>query len=56
MDIGLERVQAVVDDINNDYPGRAAGFVVDLEDQSAVKKLPADVVATFGKIDIIVVR
>ncbi|TPX35655.1 hypothetical protein SmJEL517_g01968 [Synchytrium microbalum] len=54
VDIGEDRVNAVVAEINTEYPGRAAGFVVDVSDSAALKRLPGDVVKRFGQIDILV--
>jgi 3-oxoacyl-[acyl-carrier protein] reductase len=53
VDIGVARVQAVVDDIIA-AGGSASGFVVDLSDPAAIDQLVADVVAAFGGIDILV--
>jgi 3-oxoacyl-[acyl-carrier protein] reductase len=53
VDLGSDRVKAVVDEIN-DAGGDAAGFVTDVSDPAQIHKLVDDVVAQFGGIDILV--
>lgn len=55
VDLGADRVQAVVDEIRGAHGDAAAiGLVVDLADPEQIKKLVADVVAGLGGIDVIV--
>ncbi|MGD9702506.1 MAG: SDR family NAD(P)-dependent oxidoreductase [Acidimicrobiia bacterium] len=55
VDIGAERVLAVVDEIRGAHGDDAAeGFVVDVADAAALKQLVADVVERFGGLDIVV--
>jgi 3-oxoacyl-[acyl-carrier protein] reductase len=53
VDIGADRVAAVVDEIVANG-GSAHGFVTDISVLEAIERMVADVVATFGGIDIVV--
>jgi 3-oxoacyl-[acyl-carrier protein] reductase len=53
VDLGTDRVAAVVDEIVA-AGGTAHGFVTDMSVPEAIERLVADVVATFGGIDIVV--
>ncbi len=53
VDLGADRVQAVVDEIAS-AGGEAAGFVTDVSDPAQLHRLVDDVVARFGGIDILV--
>src|SRR5580765_1037540 len=53
VDLGSDRVNAVVDEIN-DAGGEAVGFVTDVSDPAQIHKLVDDVVAQLGGIDILV--
>ena len=53
VDLGADRVQAVVDEITS-AGGEAAGFVTDVSDPAQIHRLVDDVVARFGGIDILV--
>jgi 3-oxoacyl-[acyl-carrier protein] reductase len=53
VDLGADRVQAVVDEITG-AGGVALGFAVDVTDVAALDRLVADVTAAFGGIDIVV--
>jgi NAD(P)-dependent dehydrogenase (short-subunit alcohol dehydrogenase family) len=54
----VARSQATVDgaaaDVAKQVPGKAKGFVCDTTDAVSVKKMVADVIATFGRVDILV--
>ncbi|MEO5723048.1 MAG: SDR family NAD(P)-dependent oxidoreductase [Ilumatobacteraceae bacterium] len=55
VDIGAERVLAVVDEIRTAHgPEAASGFVCDVGDLVALKELVAGVVGAFGGIDVLV--
>jgi 3-oxoacyl-[acyl-carrier protein] reductase len=53
VDLGADRVQAVVDEITS-AGGEAAGFVTDVSDPAQIHRLVDDVVSRFGGIDILV--
>ncbi len=55
VDLGRDRVQAVVDEIVGAHGADAAiGLVVDLADHEQIKKLVVDVVAAFGGVDVVI--
>lgn len=55
VDLGRDRVQAVVDEIHGAHGADAAiGLVVDMADPAQIKQLVADVVAAFGGVDVVV--
>jgi 3-oxoacyl-[acyl-carrier protein] reductase len=55
VDLGGERVFAVVDEISAAHGASACeGYVVDVANHGALKQLVSDVVATFGRLDIVV--
>jgi 3-oxoacyl-[acyl-carrier protein] reductase len=55
VDLGGERVLAVVDEIRAAHgPDSCDGYVVDVADHAALKQLVADVVARFGRLDIVI--
>ena len=47
-------LDAAAADVARQAPGRAKGFVCDTTDDASVKKMVADVVAAFGRVDILV--
>src|SRR3954468_21809364 len=53
IDLGAERVQAVVDEIT-EAGGTAQGWVLDVSDQAAVERVVGEVRGAFGPIDILV--
>jgi 3-oxoacyl-[acyl-carrier protein] reductase len=53
VDLGADRVQAVVDEITG-AGGTAQGWVLDVSDQDAVGRVVGEVRAAFGPIDILV--
>jgi 3-oxoacyl-[acyl-carrier protein] reductase len=53
VDLGADRVQAVVDEING-AGGTAQGWVLDVSDPAAVERTVGEIRATFGPIDILV--
>ncbi len=47
-------VDAAASDVSKQVPGKAKGFVCDTTDDASVKKMVADVIAAFGRVDILV--
>ena len=47
-------LDAAAADVMRQAPGRAKGFVCDTTDDAGVKKMVADVIAAFGRVDILV--
>lgn len=55
VDLGSDRVQAVVDEIVEVYGvDRAAGWAIDVADPAQIHRLVDEVVARFGRLDIVV--
>jgi len=52
-DLGAERVQAVVDEINS-AGGTAKGWVLDVSDEANVQRIVDEIVAEFGSLDLLV--
>jgi NAD(P)-dependent dehydrogenase (short-subunit alcohol dehydrogenase family) len=47
-------VDAAASDVSKQVPGKAKGFVCDTTDDASVKKMVTDVIAQFGRVDILV--
>jgi len=52
-DLGADRVQAVVDEING-AGGTAQGWVLDVSDEANVQRVVDEIVAAFGSLDLLV--
>ena len=53
-DVNLKNAQETADEINAGGKGRAKAYYLDISDSACVKKVMGEVIATYGKLDVLV--